>query len=158
MYCPSCGAQSTQGLQFCKRCGANLMPQEPLIHYSKPGGLGWLTALGLALMMALPIPGLAIVYEFANTLINKGFPPPNVTGLAVVGLLVILGTEGLLYRLLSRLISVYIQPGERAQPARARHVQQSQPQPQLGTSHEGIASVTEHTTRNFDPVRYRIDG
>jgi hypothetical protein len=155
MYCPSCGAQSTQGLQFCKRCGANLMPPEPLIHCRKPGGLGWLIAI-LVLMMGMPIPGLAIVYEFANNLINRSFPPPNVTGLAVVGLLVILGTEGLLYRLLSRLISVYIQAEEPVQPARPRPIL-SQPQPQIGAPHEGMASVTEHTTRNFDPVGYRVD-
>ena len=158
MYCPSCGAQSTQGLQFCKRCGASLMPPEPLIHYSKPGGLGWLVPFGLALIMALPIPGLAIVYEFANTLINKGFPPPNVTGLSVIGLFVIGCTEALLYRLLSRLISVYIQPGVRTEPARPRQIPQPQPQHQIGATHEAMGSVTEHTTRNFDPVRYRVDG
>ncbi len=24
MYCPNCGAESTQGLKFCKRCGASV--------------------------------------------------------------------------------------------------------------------------------------
>jgi len=152
MYCPSCGTESTQGLQYCKRCGANLTPSEPLIQYKKPAGLGWLIAL-LAAMMAMPIPGLAIVYEYASILINRSFPVPNATGLAVVGLLVIFGTEALLYRLLSRLISVYLQTGQAAQPARPRAIAP----PQIAAPNEGVASITEHTTRNFDPVRYRVD-
>jgi hypothetical protein len=153
MYCPSCGTQSTQGLQYCKRCGANLIPSEPLVQYTRPGGLGWLIAL-VAVMMAMPIPGLAIVYEYASSLVGRNFPVPNATGLAVVGLLVIFGTEALLYRLLSRLISVYLHGGQPTVPARPR----AGAPPQIAAPHEGAASITEHTTRNFDPVRYRVDG
>jgi hypothetical protein len=153
MFCPSCGIQSTQGLQYCKRCGANLMPLEPVMHHSRPAGLGWLIAFLIA-MMGLPLPGLAVVWDFANSLHLKGFPPPNVTGLAVVGMFLLFGTEALLYRLLSRLISAYVQAGAQAQPGKLKPMVA---RPQIAPPREGMTSVTEQTTRNFDPVRYRVD-
>ena len=43
MYCPVCGAESTQGLNYCKRCGSGLgastPPMEPRASFGKMMGM-----------------------------------------------------------------------------------------------------------------------
>jgi hypothetical protein len=36
MYCPNCGDQTTQGLKYCKRCGAGLSASTTQIKHKRP--------------------------------------------------------------------------------------------------------------------------
>ncbi|HET8676455.1 MAG TPA: hypothetical protein VFO63_11745, partial [Blastocatellia bacterium] len=45
MYCPVCGAETVQGLKYCKQCGANLNPPGAHVNISKLTGMFWAIAV-----------------------------------------------------------------------------------------------------------------
>src|SRR5919202_1810219 len=98
MYCPHCGAESTQGLNYCNRCGGNLYPpatvnpqssiapHESRLHVST--GAAW--AAGVTMFLVVCV-GLAAVFGTISDLAH--FITPNaVIALAVCGSATILGS------------------------------------------------------------------
>src|SRR5713226_6061298 len=115
MYCPSCGAETNQGLRYCTRCGADLNPHS-LPPAGKPRGLPWIVAFGIAMMMGLPAGGIAMVFERIPTLLDKGFPLWFLTVLAVISLLMMSVATVLLSRLLLPVFKTYLDPGGEEEP------------------------------------------
>ncbi|HEX8355529.1 MAG TPA: hypothetical protein VF611_21665, partial [Pyrinomonadaceae bacterium] len=76
MFCPYCGTESTQGLNYCKRCGGNLAPlaqggaQETRPAVVAPGA-AWAAGLTTA---ALVVMGLALIFPIATELASHGMP------------------------------------------------------------------------------------
>jgi len=102
------------------------------------------------MMMGLPAGGIAIVFERIPALLDKGLPLWFLTTLAIISLLMMAVATVLLSRLLSPVFKSYLESGEPAKttagkPASAGHAQIESP-PAV------ISSVTEETTRAFDPV------
>jgi hypothetical protein len=152
MYCSSCGAASAQGLSYCNRCGANLSLSESLVSTDKPKGLGFVISLGLMMTTGVALGGLALALVFALEFFKKGFPIEAVTILAVLSLVMLFGTTALLSRQLSRLISVYLESGASAmRPKKAKLSEAAAPLTAIDAPREPALSVTEHTTRTFDP-------
>ena len=151
MYCPSCGLQQTQELRYCPRCGANLTPasQEPL-----PSLIGPIWAVSLAITL-ITLAGLGFVFAFAMVLVTREiYLNGSLFLLISFFLLVVLAIAGLLVRQLSRLLSLYLKPG-------AQSAQNAQPNkkelagreaPRLEAMSDVPLSVTESTTRTFEPV------
>jgi len=151
MYCSSCGAESIRELKYCKRCGANLNPVETLASANKPRGLVWIVAFGIAMMMGLPMGGIAVVFERIPDLLEKGLPLWFLTTLAIISLLIISVATVLLSRLLSPLFKAYVQPGEALE---AEKPKLSGRAPALvDAPRDSVPSVTEETTRSFEPLR-----
>jgi len=167
MHCPMCGAESTQGLNYCKRCGSNLTA--PIYPINRPddssprvrvaAGTGWAVALAT---VAVTLGGLGIVFNLAFDLMRPTFPGSTaVPGAALIaGLMIgfgsatVFGIVALLMRLFSRLLSLGQEKHEsshfRKQPVTG------EPKPvQISAPPSVIPSVTEQTTRNFDPALYR---
>ena len=156
MYCQLCGTESTQGLNYCKRCGATLTPlantSESMPHRDRKL-LVMIWAVVAALMVSVA-GGLGITFGIAGGLAGSGIKPDD-GPLAIIigGSLTILVTVCLLVRQLSRLIGTAIgktreftttsplMPANEA--AHARPLQVSAP-PIV------VPSVTEHTTRSFE--------
>jgi hypothetical protein len=149
MYCSSCGAALTQELSYCNRCGANLSPPEALATVSRPAGLGWIISLGTVMTTGVAVGGLTLVLALVLELFKGGFPAANTTAIGIVSLVLLLGTVALLSRQLSRLITIYLQPDNTAQPKKAKS--RVKPPVQLAAPLEPLPSVTEHTTRTFEP-------
>ena len=166
MYCPVCGAESTQGLNYCKRCGSNLAaPTNPI----KPGesrprirasaGAAWAMALAT---VAVTLGGLGIVFSNALYLVRPTFPgSTSVAGAATIAGLMIMfgsatvfGTVALLIRLFSKLLG-FGQESHDSDHLRKPHTFGEHRPVQLPSPPSGISSVTEQTTRNFDPALYR---
>jgi hypothetical protein len=153
MYCPSCGLQQTQDLRYCPRCGANLNP--PAEREKPPNLVGPIWAVSLALTL-VTLAGLGFVFAFAMVLIGKGIA---LTGglflLILLFLLVVLTIASLLVRQLSRLLNLYYGPGE-AQAGRQEEAKKNEltgrEAPRLEAMSEPPPSVTENTTRTFEPV------
>jgi hypothetical protein len=157
MYCPSCGAESSFGLNYCKQCGANLASQpgvpEPGINYTnftrRLSGMFWAIAVfamaSFTVLFGVTIP-LTIFGAGKQVII-----PMFVFGSAGIGAI-----AAMLIKQLSRLITM-AQEAERSPKAGQLKANSSAARAQLHPQPPLMSSVTEHTTRNFEPV-YREPG
>jgi hypothetical protein len=155
MYCPNCGAESTFGLNYCKRCGGNLsdVPQS-----AAPTGKNIIAALILAAaMVAIALGGLGIVFSEALSLITPQPPlyaPPVHDTVVIAGMIIMFGTPTVAFvtLMLFKLFSNVMGFGSVSKPSRPANtfVPQQRP-PQISAPPIIMQSVTEHTTRNFEP-------
>jgi hypothetical protein len=160
MYCPNCGAESTFGLNYCKRCGGNLSDTPP-----PPAAKNVLGALILAAAtLGIVLGGLGIVFSEALSLIGPqppGFTPPVHDAVVVAGMMVIFGSTAIglvslmLIKLFSRMMGLSSAADKHPRPARTFVPEQRVPQIQAEPI--SVQSVTEHTTRNFEPRVQRRD-
>ena len=147
MYCPSCGTASTPGLKYCNRCGASLSvskdhvaakPSESPINALMDSTF-WVTFFGLGLivggvvaMKALNLREVFIIaYMILSTLAFLG-----IYGMHVWQFIRLTGGA----KKLSGTTEVKETDTKELAPAQARML--SEPMP----------SVTEHTTRAFEPI------
>ncbi|HXG67335.1 MAG TPA: hypothetical protein VNO70_19685 [Blastocatellia bacterium] len=155
MYCPSCGAHATNGLRYCKSCGYALsieMPtgaSEPRFHPLA------ITAMFLA-VAAIAAIGIIGILVGSSEMVHRGLDSNRIIPLILFvtgfGSLTVISVVAILVRFLSNLLGL---PGR--QP---RHSWQQKPAAteyppaaQVPALPRVMPSVTEHTTRNFDPAR-----
>ncbi len=150
MFCPSCGTESI-GLNFCNRCGANLAapvapPQLAPINLTKP-----ILIFGLVILF-LTLGGFAGIISGTIEMVQNGAGGVS-PAIPIFGMPTLLTIDILLIRQLSKLISAALSP-ERRQMAASQP--QFYPDPRLARPNtarlEPAPSVTENTTRFFDPV------
>ena len=166
MHCSNCGAESTQGLNYCKRCGSNLAaPTNPIRSgETRPrvrvaSGAPWAMAFAT---IAVTLGGLGIVFSCAFDLVRPVYPGSTaVAGAATIaGLMVLFGSAtvfgpvALLIRLFSKMLGL-TQDSHESQRVRKQKITGEHRPVQLPSPPTGIPSVTEQTTRNFDPALYR---
>lgn len=152
MYCPVCGAESTQGLNYCKRCGAGLSASTPPIE--QKGSIGKAMGVMLFLVSLVSIAGFVALFSTVYNLGERpGFEPRTLIGIMAFGGATVVGVVGLLVWLLLRLTTGHQPVASPDRPANL--VPRDYSVPQLPAPPIGIPSVTENTTRNFDPSRYR---
>ncbi|HLG16787.1 MAG TPA: zinc ribbon domain-containing protein [Blastocatellia bacterium] len=147
MYCPSCGTEGTDGQSYCKRCGASLSaapqiaaPKNPL---PKLAGMFW----------AVAVFGLGSIATLLGCLVALAAIGVNSEAIAMTGIfggVTIFGIAGLLIWQLSRLINVAQNTDAAAQPRKLKTAPQAA-YPQIAGPHRAVPSITEHTTRNFEP-------
>jgi hypothetical protein len=157
MYCPSCGTEYTIELKYCNRCGANLstevaaQPEPVVMNLTKP------TLIIGAVMTLLTLGGFGIVISGAVELsrnLQLGGDP--VVATIVMGMLTILTADIFLVRQLSKIINAALSSKTQIQPKRRKALANPSmgPLPQPSTSRlQGAPSVTEGTTRFFEPYR-----
>ena len=148
MYCSSCGTEVIQGLNYCNRCGANLsqssnLPDQPLRPVNLTG-----PTIAIALMV---IVGLGIIFASVNDLARNDFHPVALTWMVIGGLGMITGVAALVIRQWSNLAGVAKQK-EQTFPRKKTAAKESAPAQLPPLRSEPVPSVTEHTTRTFDPA------
>lgn len=147
MYCPSCGTEQSQALSYCNRCGANLRPLQSGVPPGKLVGASWAISVAVALVT---LGGFGMIFGLVLAVISSGMSlDRNGVALVIVGSLVILAIDWLLIRQLSRVLDL-----PRA-PADSPTTQQPALEDKTGTAlppHQPVASVTDHTTRTFEPI------
>jgi hypothetical protein len=155
MYCSSCGADVTPGLSYCNRCGANLKPTEVAVSSSRPWTLTLIAWFGL-LMMGTPFPAMVIVLEAVVRLKEAGFPINHIVALAFFSLAFVFGAVVMIGRMLAPVFKAYLELGLSARPMKPEAIKAS---PEIAAhararleAHEPISSVTEGTTRAFEPI------
>lgn len=150
MYCPSCGSELTSELAYCNRCGANLKPMSNQSGVAPGKLVGATWAISLAVVM-VTLGGFGMMFGLVMALISNGI---NLSGpgmvLIVFCLLIILAIASLLVRQLSRVLDIAQLSGGTTQPQQPKL--SAQPVQQIEAPREPVASVTEHTTRIFEPV------
>ena len=151
MYCPSCGTEVTTALNYCNRCGANLNP--PVSLPEEKVRLVSLTGPTIA-VAAMVVMSIGLIFSAARELLTRGLHPAALTWVVIFGLATIMGVSALFIRLWTSLLGV-AKPKER--PARRQKQAESEPEaaqlPPMRTP--PAQSVTDHTTRNFEPAKFR---
>lgn len=162
MYCPNCGAESTFGLNYCKHCGANLSETEQSI--SSPNRNVLAALILAAATVAIVLGGLGIVFTHTLALVGPqppGFSQPVSDSMTIAGVMVLFGSSAIvlvslmLIRLFSRVMGFGSEAGKRVRGAKNFTPQQRIPQ--IPAPPIVVSSVTEHTTRNFEPRVYQRD-
>lgn len=148
MYCPSCGTEVTLGLNYCNRCGANLsqasnLPEQPARHVNLTG-----PTIAVALMVII---GLGITFASVADLAKKDIHPVALTWMVIAGLAMITGVAALIIRQWSNLAGV-TKPKERPLERKNSADKEFAPAQLPPQRSEPVSSVTEHTTRTFNPA------
>lgn len=155
MYCPSCGTEVPSALNYCNRCGANLnQPANQAEEVVRPVNLtGPTIAIGLMVVIAL-----AIIFVGATELLTQGIDPTALTWMVIVSLAMVMGVSALFIRQWTTLAGVAKlkeRPAPRKKPIETEQTAAPAQLPPMRS--EPVSSVTDHTTRTFDPVKARVN-
>jgi hypothetical protein len=145
MYCPTCGAESAEGLRFCKQCGSGLTA--PLnVEYVKPvriTGAVWAIAIMTFLCFGT-------LFGSVMGLAGMGIHSEDVlVPISVLGSMSIVGISALMIRMVSRASGIS-GPAAKQQSAGKQAIRTPYNQAQIPPPPGYIPSVTENTTRSFD--------
>lgn len=146
MYCSSCGIAVAEGLSYCNYCGAKLNLKEdsdnnlpnvkPELLVSAMAGLFIFGLIAIIMMMGMMKQVMGLTVESALVI-------------SLLPFLLLLFLEGVFIRLLFR--------GRRGQDPATSSLSRGQSTKELDAAHmrhlpEPLSSVTEHTTRAFEPI------
>ncbi|HLG16788.1 MAG TPA: zinc ribbon domain-containing protein [Blastocatellia bacterium] len=156
MYCPNCGAESTVGLKYCKRCGGNLTGTTqliaPVIQPPRVTGAIWAVAIA---SIAVGCGGLGIVFGVASSLVGTDGAGDLPRIMVIMGASAVFGIIWLLIRALLKLMSISQGVASQTQLSQVSQAMGSQYNPaQIPAPPSVMPSVTEHTTRSFDQRAY----
>jgi hypothetical protein len=157
MYCQSCGAEQTQGLIYCNRCGANLNPSA-LATNNTPATVAVVSVtkpvffIG-AFLCILSLGGFGVLTETARELSsNPNFDRHLLSVMITLGLITIMGVDFMLVWLLSRLVNTSLRASSLT-PVRELAAPNTTPNArQMSAPRDYVGSVTEQTTRTLAPV------
>ena len=153
MFCPSCGFEST-GLNYCNRCGANLTAPiaAPVVQFAPISVTKPILIIGI-LIAIITLAGFAGIVSGTVEMVERGAGAVS-PALPIFGLPCILVIDILLIRQLSKLISAALSPNQVQAPMSPTYIQTDpRVMPSTMTARlEGAPSVTENTTRFFEPA------
>lgn len=147
MYCSACGVAVAQGLSYCNYCGAKLSGagdsglESPDV---RPG----LLVSAMVVVFVFGLVAITMLMGMMKSVLD--LPVEQVLAFALLPFLVLLLLEGVFLRLLFRRKRGAEETGDIV-------LTKGQPTKELDAAHarvlpEPFASVTEHTTRAFDPI------
>lgn len=142
MYCSSCGVAVAQGLSYCNHCGAKLNRSEAKAAEVKPE----LLVSSMVATFIFGLIGITVLMGVMKSVL--GLPVERVLALSLLPFLLMLVLEGVFARLLF----------QRKRDTQTGKLSNDQATNELDAAQarvlpEGMRpSVTEHTTRAFDPI------
>ena len=148
MYCSSCGVAVAQGLSYCNHCGARLSEASG-DNVIKSSGVK--PELLVSAMVGLFILGLVAIAVLIGVLKQvAGFDLPILLAVTIFSFVLMLVVEGVL-------IGLLLSGRRRAKEAGDTERLKEQTTKELGEAQarvlpEPVPSVTEHTTRAFEPI------
>lgn len=147
MYCSSCGVAVSQGLSYCNYCGAKLGEgrSDGLVKSEvKP-------ELVVSAMVATFVLGLIAITALIGVLKSVlGLEAPQILGLAALSFLIMIILEGVFLFLLFR----RHRPNDEARVSESLKGQTTNELDavQVRALREPGMSITEHSTRTFEPI------
>ena len=150
MYCSSCGVAVGKGLTYCNYCGARLTSTGTEFEFRevKPG----LLVSAMAGIFVLGLPGIAFIVFMLNAALR--LDPQQTMAFTWMVLILLVALELVfLFLLLRRRPRNEAEQESRIKASETKELEAKH----AGRLPEPVPSVTEHTTRAFDPVpRERI--
>lgn len=151
MYCSACGSAIPANLSYCNKCGARVGATnndsiKPSSTY--PESLVWA-------IVAVFVCGLGAIIGMMAVMKNVvGFQTHLILAITMISFLLILAVEGLFITLLfkNKMPATDSIDGHRLKEHQTKELAEGE-RPAL---HEPLSSVTEGTTRAFEPI-YRRD-
>ncbi len=150
MYCSTCGVAVAKGLSFCNYCGARLPSTEAGLEFREVRPQ--LLVSAMAGVFVLGLPGIVFLIFMLRAV---RLDPGQTMAFAWTTLLLLVAIEAIFVLLLLRRKPLKDEPrtdyqfkGPQTNELEPRHARELS---------EPVPSVTEHTTRAFDPMpRERI--
>ena len=147
MYCSSCGVSVAQGLSFCNYCGAKLNGEkgDNIIKSSevKPASLVW----G---MVAVLVFGFVAIVFLMMAMKMVGLNVGQILAFTILSFLIMLLVEGVFIWQLLRRKRGAEETGDTA--LSKEQATKELDAAQVRVLPEPVPSVTEHTTRAFEPI------
>jgi vacuolar-type H+-ATPase subunit I/STV1 len=148
MYCSSCGVAVPQGLSYCNYCGAKLSGAKS-DNVSKSSEVKpELLVSAMVVVFVFGLIAITMLIGVMKSVINLDVG--QILAFALLCFLIMLSIEGVFVRLLLRRKRGGEEPGDavlfKGQATKELDAAQGRMLP------EPVASVTEHTTRAFDPI------
>lgn len=146
MYCSTCGVEATLDLNYCKRCG-NSLTLTTTTFQAAPfslSGPSWAMAVAIVAMVG-------IIFGSVVKLAGKGVSAVALTWIVIAGLGAVVGLVALIFRQLSRLVAENQLRGHKPVQFRPPITSELNYTPP-GVLPQPAASVTENTTRFFEPA------
>ena len=148
MYCSSCGVAVVQGLSYCNHCGAKLSGANGVNDNEssdlKPG----LLVSAMVVTFVLGLIAITMLIGVMKSVLD--FNAGQILAFALLSFLIMLSLEGVFIRLLLRRKRGAEEAGDtvllKGQATRELDAAQARVLP------EPMPSVTEHTTRAFEPI------
>ena len=141
MYCSACGTAVSQNLSYCNRCGAKLRSAEVSLSLDS---LVWA-------LVSLLIAGVGVIIGLMAVMKNVvGLHEGIIIIVTALSFLALFAAEGVLIRMLlgawrdARATGDAVRPNEQT----TRELVGARPRELT----EPVPSVTEHTTRTFEPT------
>ena len=145
MYCPSCGVTLAQGLRFCNYCGARLNPSNPGSEAREVKPETLIGAMAVVFVFGLAAVSLLILLLSESVHLAAG----QIMGFAGFSLLILVALEAVFITLLFRRRP---RTKETNEPNQLQKPINKDLHAMPDRMSEPVPSVTEHTTRAFDPV------
>jgi hypothetical protein len=148
MYCSSCGVAVAQGLSYCNYCGGKLGGEKGDSVSRTPEVKPELLVSAMAGVFILGLVAIAVLIGVLKAV--AGFDLPFLLAALMLSFLIMLMVEGVLVGLLFKRRKGDKRAGgtERMKEQTTRELGEAQAR----VLPEPVSSVTEHTTRSFDPV------
>jgi len=151
MFCPSCGAESPIELNYCNRCGANLtsalQAEVTPVSVTKP-----VLIIG-AVLLFITLGGFVGVLSAALEVATRAGGGDLSLAIVSFGMITILTIDVLLFILLWKLINATLSSHKNPRDKRTTSSKDPVPFARPTTAQlEPAPSVTENTTRFFEPV------
>jgi hypothetical protein len=144
MYCSACGLEATVEVNYCKRCGNTLGPQTALqVRPISLTGPSW--AMGITVVAMI-----GIIFAAVVNLAQLGVSAVALTWMVIVGLGTVVALVAMIFRQLSHSFTAN-QSSLPAAPTKPQITGELY-QPRRDALPEHMPSVTEHTTRTFEPA------
>jgi len=148
MYCSSCGVAVAQGLSYCNYCGEKLNGVKGDAHLKSPEVKPELLVSSMVVVFVLGLVAITMLMGVLKAVLNLDVG--QILAFAFLSFLIMLSIEGVLVRLLFRR-----KPGpEKAADGvllKGQATKELNAAPDLVLP-EPVPSVTEHTTRAFEPI------
>src|SRR5882762_2469887 len=147
MYCPACGVAVTQGLSFCNYCGAKLGMVKGDTRIKSPEVKPELLVSAMAGVFILGLVAITMLMGMMKAILH--LDAGVILAFAVLCFLMMLSLEGVFVRLL-------FSRKRRTEEASDNVQLKGQATKELDAAQgrglpEPMSSVTEHTTRAFEP-------